>query len=185
MAETITSPASETEDKAAALSPTETTELCYLTPADLAFHKHGAHIRLTVKDDRSYLKVSMVRIFPLSEPGRYISIRSGDNKEAGVLVDPSELPAEARALVAEALERRYLVAIIRRIARIKERFGTLEWDVETDRGPVQFTTRNLRENSTRPSPGRYLISDVDGNRYDLPDLAALDLASQTLIMKYL
>jgi hypothetical protein len=83
-------------------------------------------------------KVSLVRIFPLSEPARYISVRYGDNKE-----------------------------------------------VDTDRGAWSFTTRNLRENTSKPSPGRYIISDVDGNRYDLPNLADLDATSQTMIMRFL
>jgi hypothetical protein len=78
-----------------------------------------------------------------------------------------------------------MVAVIRRIRRIKERFGTLDWEVDTDRGAWSFTTRNLRENTSKPSPGRYIISDVDGNRYDLPNLADLDAASQTMIMRFL
>jgi hypothetical protein len=60
------------------LSAEEATTLHYLTAADLEFFRHGAGLRLTVKNDRSYIKVSLVRIFPLSEPARYISVRYGD-----------------------------------------------------------------------------------------------------------
>jgi uncharacterized protein DUF1854 len=168
-----------------ALAPVETADLRYLDPRKLRFFRHGAALRLTVGEERSYLKVTVVRAFPLSHPQRYLSVRAGDNKEVGVLVDGAELDEENRRLVAEELERRYVVPVIRRIVRIKERFGTVDWEVETNRGLCRFTTRNMREKVVQPSPGRYLLTDVDDNRYDVPDLAALDPASQGWLMRHL
>ena len=68
---------------------------------------------------------------------------------------------------------------------VKERFGTVDWRVETDRGVRAFTTRNLRENLGQPSPNRYLLTDVDGNRYDVHDLTVLDSASQAFLRRYI
>jgi Domain of unknown function (DUF1854) len=166
-------------------TPVETSDLQYLEPRKLRFFRHGAALRLTVEDESSYLKVTVARAFPLSHPQRYFSVRFGDNKEVGVLVDVAELDEESRRLVAEELERRYLVPVIRRVIRIKERFGTVEWEVDTDRGVYRFTTRNMREKVVQPSPGRYLLTDVDENRYDVRDLAALDAASQAWLMRHL
>ena len=163
----------------------EASELRYLDPKALRFFRHGATLRLTVGDEMSVLAVSVVRMFPLSEPQRYLSVRGGDNKEVGILVEAGELGEDSRRLVAEELERRYLVPVIRRVLSVKERFGTVDWEVETDRGVRTFTTRNLRENVLQPSADRYLLSDVDGNRYDVPDLAELDGASQAWLMRYL
>jgi len=168
-----------------ALAPVETADLRYLDPRKLRFFRHGATLRLTVEEESSYLKVTIVRTFPLSYPERYLSVRAGDNKEVGVLVDGAELDEENRRLVAEELERRYVVPVIRRVIRIKERFGTVDWEVETNRGPCRFTTRNAREKVVQPSPGRYLLTDVDDNRYDVRDLAALDPASQSWLMRHL
>jgi hypothetical protein len=112
-------------------------------------------------------------------------VRYGENREVGVLVDLAELDEESRRLVAEELERRYLVPVIRRVIRIKERFGTVEWEVDTDRGIYRFTTRNMREKVVQPSPGRYLLTDVDENRYDVRDLSVLDSASQAWLMRHL
>jgi hypothetical protein len=75
--------------------------------------------------------------------------------------------------------------VIQRILRVKERFGTVDWEVETDRGFRTFSMRSIRENVHQPSPGRYLLSDVEGNRYDVPDLSALDAASQASLIRYL
>jgi hypothetical protein len=168
-----------------ALSPSETTELRYLDPHKLRFFPCGATLRLTLEDDRCYLKVTVVRVFPLTRPQRPLSVRDGANKEVGILVDAAELDPESRRLVQEELDRRYLTPTIQRIVAVKERFGTVEWDVETDRGPWKFTMRNPRENVVQPSPGRYLLTDVDGNRFDVRDLAALDAPSQNWLLRYL
>jgi hypothetical protein len=177
---------SETEPKPDSASTlTEAIELRYLDPKKLRFFRHGATLRLMLEDECSYLQVTVFRMFPLSEPQRYLSARDGANKEIGVIVNPRELDAESQRLVAEELERRYLVPIIQRIVAVKERFGTVDWEVETNRGVCRFTTRNLRENVSQPSPKRYILSDVDGNRYDVRDLTALDATSQAWLMKYL
>lgn len=164
---------------------TEASDLRYLEPSKLRFFRHGATLRLTVADEMSCLQVSIIRLFPLSEPDSYLSVRSGDNKEIGVLISAGELDAVSRRLVAEEQERRYLVPVVQRVLGVKERFGTVEWTVETDRGKRTFTTRSLRENIVQPSPNRYLLSDVDGNRYDVRDLYALDAASRRYLSQYL
>src|SRR5436309_3205561 len=139
-----------TTDEAAApapaSTPVETADLRYLEPKKLRFFRHGATLRLTVEDERSVLKVAVVRAFPLSHPQQYLSVRDGDNKEVGLIVDAADLDDESRRLVAEDLERRYVVPVVRRIIAIKERFGTVDWEVETDRGVSRFTTRNTRDN---------------------------------------
>ena len=90
----------------------EASQLVFLDAKKLRFFKHGATLRLTVEDDRSYLKVSVLRAFPLSEPSRFLSVRDGANKEVGLIVDPAELSDENRMLVHEDLERRYLVPAV-------------------------------------------------------------------------
>jgi len=57
--------------------------------------------------------------------------------------------------------------------------------METDRGQVHFTTRNLRENVQRPAPRRIILNDVDGNRYDIRDVDRLSRASQELLFRHL
>jgi hypothetical protein len=168
-----------------ALSPSETTDLRYLEPGRLRFFRHGAALRLIIEEEGCWLKVAIFRVFPLSQPDRFLSVRDGASKEIGVLVDPEELDPESRQLVAQELERRYLVPVIRRVIAVTERFGTVEWRVETDRGPCTFTMRSPRESVLEPSRGRYILTDVDGNRYDIRDLAALDGASQVLVLTHL
>jgi hypothetical protein len=159
-------------------------ELRYLDPQALRFSRHGVHLRLTIEGECSFPRVSVVRAFPLSDPARWLSVRFGSD-EAGIILDATQLDADSRRWVDEELGGRYLVAHVSRIHAVEERFGTLEWDVDTDRGRWQFTTRSLRENATNPAPDRYVISDVDGNRYDVQALSALDAASRVLLLRHL
>ena len=163
----------------------EAAQLVFLDPCKLHFFKHGAVLRLTIEEDRCYLKVSVLRAFPLSEPERFFTLRDADNKEIGMIVDPSALSDENRKFVYEDLTRRYLIPAVKQILSAKERFGTVDWEMDTDRGLCKLTTRNLRENVQRPAPARILLTDVDGNRYDIRNLDQLDLHSQQLLFQHM
>jgi hypothetical protein len=163
----------------------EASRLAFLTPAVLHFFERGAVLRMTVDGDRSYLRVTVVRAFPLSDPDRYWSVRDGAGAEIGLIGDPAGLAAADRALLDAQLRRRYFVPVITRIVSARERFGTVEWVMESDRGVCRFTTRNLRENVQRPAPGRIILNDVDGNRYDIRDVDALGRESQERLFHHL
>jgi hypothetical protein len=167
-------------------SPTllEASQLRLLDPTQLRFFKQGTILRLTIENDRSVLQVSLARAFPLSLPARFLSVRAG-GQEVGLIPDPAALSAENRTFVEEELARRYFLPAVTRIVSARERFGTVDWTVETDRGLCRFTTRNLRENVQRPAPGRIILNDVDGNRYDVRNVDALSAPSQELLFRHL
>ncbi len=180
----MTMSAAESKNQEAPITLVEASRLVFLDVKKLRFFKHGATLRLTVEEDRSYLKAGILRAFPLAEPSRFLSVRDAENKEVGLIVNPAELSAENLVLVEEELERRYLVPTVKRIVAAKERFGTVDWTMETDRGLCRFTTRNLRENVQRPAPGRIILNDVDGNRYDIRKVEELSLQSQDLLFRH-
>jgi hypothetical protein len=157
----------------------------YLDPKELRFAARGASLRLTLDNEISYLDVEVIRLFPLSDPDGYLSVHDKDGTEIGILVRLAELDEENRSLILERLERRYLMPIVKRVINVDDRFGNIEWEVETDRGKRKFTMRNLRENITPLTPYRCLLSDVDGNRYDVRDLRQLDLTSRDYLSRYL
>ena len=169
----------------AAPTVTETAGLLYLDPAQVRFTRAGARIDVSIAGAPPVANVSVLRAFPLSTPDRYLSIRNEKNEEVGLLADPAGLDAESRAIVIEELHRRYVLPRVRRVIQIRERFEILECHVETDRGVCHFSIRNLRENVLRPQPNRYILTDVDGNRFDIPDLRELPLASQALLLAHL
>jgi Domain of unknown function (DUF1854) len=163
----------------------EASQLIFLNPKKLHFFKHGATLRLTIEDDRSFPKIGVLRAFPLSYRNRFFSVRDGGENEIGLIVNPTDLSAENQNLIDEDLQRRYFVPSVKKIVSAKERFGTVDWTVETDRGACHFTTQNLRENVQRPAPGRIILNDVDGNRYDIRNVDELSRESQELLFRHL
>ncbi len=170
------------EDAPASL--VEAAQLVLLDPKALQFSRVGTSLNLTIKED-VYEDVKILRAFPLSMPAYYLSVWDKDDVEIGIIADPALLEEPAQKLVDEHLKRRYHIPVITRIVGAKERFGTIDWEVETDRGTIKFTTKSLRENIQRPAPGRVIINDLDENRYDILDLENMDRQSQVLLFRYL
>lgn len=163
----------------------EAAQLRMLDAGKVRFSRTGARLDMTVEGDKTYEKVTVRRAFPLSVPTCHHSVRDSSNKEIGMLCGIENLDPESRHLVELELERRYMVAVIWKVAKVTERFGTVDWEVETDRGACRFTTRDLRDNAIRVGTGHYLLTDIENNRFEVPDLNRLDQDSQTLLMRHL
>jgi hypothetical protein len=141
------------------------------------------HARIPGKAEPVQVKVVWTR--PVSARGREVSIVGPDKKEIVLIRDVEELDEPTRDLLRTELERRYGIAVIRRVARCWVRFGNRYWEVETDRGPRVFLIRNPGKNITYLSEDHLLIRDVAGNRFEIPSLAGLDKASRREIERVL
>jgi hypothetical protein len=124
-------------------------------------------LRMTVNEDRSYLSVFPRRCFPYTYRSRYISLRDAAGEEIGIIRDLKEAPKEWRGWLEDALNMRYFVPIVKSIRSVKQRYGGMEWSVETDRGPRRMVTKHIRDTIVEIDVGRYIMNDVDGNRYEL------------------
>jgi hypothetical protein len=160
-------------------------ELRVLDPRRMKVFRVAGVTRMTLENDRSWIKVTVARAFPLSDPEHYIGFLDGAGKDVGLLPDPGLLDAESRQLVEEELEKRYFVPIVERVLSVKEEFGTVYWKVETDRGAKEIVVRNLRDNLQELSSSRVIITDVDGNRFEFPDTNKLDGKSAGIILRNL
>lgn len=153
-----------------------------MNPTELKlFHHPKDTLRMTVGEDRSYTQVKPAWAAPLSHPGRYLALLNGKGEEIVTLPDPTELPAESRAAVEVELDRRYLTSKIRSVISARAEFGATYWHVTTERGEKDFVTQSLQENAQWLSPTHLMLIDVDGNRFEIEDVALLDLRSQAII----
>lgn len=160
-------------------------ELNLLDPRRIRVFRAAGVTRMTLEDDRSWTRVTVARAFPLSDPDHYIGFLDGAGKDIGMLQDPAQLDPESRQVVQEDLEKRYFVPVIERVLSVKEEFGTVYWRVETDRGEKEIVARNLRDNLQELTASRVMITDVDGNRFEFPDIGRLDGRSMGIIMRNL
>ena len=160
--------------------------LRFLDAATVHFRHDGCVLKVR-REAEEWREAGLARLFPLSDADEWIAVLDDKGKELGVLRELAALADDDRACVQRELERRYLVPQIRRVLACRERFDLAEWTVETDRGPAVFVTRHghKREQAKEPLPGRFCLTDVEGNRYDVPNLAALDPQSRRLLEPHL
>lgn len=136
---------------------------------------------LTLDGGDRVSNIRVVRASPLSHPSHYITFLDEKGRELCTVDRLDDLPQPARRLVEEELARYYLGSTIQRINELESEFGIAYWDVETPRGRRDFVVKDVQSSITWLSPTRLLMVDVDGNRFEIPDLRALDLRSQKLL----
>ena len=158
----------------------------YLDATDLTFTRSEVGTaRLEIRKEACYLRVVVRRLMPLSNPDSYISLAADEDTEIGILVNPSELAPESQEILQEELDKRYFTPTIEKVYRVKEQFGIHEWEVKTERGRITFSVRGLNQNIKQVPPARLFVTDVRGNRYDIPDYRELDAQSYQQIQRHL
>ena len=158
----------------------------YLDAADLTFTRSEVGTaRLEIRNEACHLRVVVRRLMPLSNPDSYISLAADEDTEIGILVNPSALAPESQKILQEELDKRYFTPTIQKVYQVKEQFGIHEWEVETERGRVTFSVRGLNQNIKQVPPARLFVTDVRGNRYDIPDYRKLDAQSYQQIQRHL
>ncbi|HUT74825.1 MAG TPA: DUF1854 domain-containing protein [Armatimonadota bacterium] len=168
------------------VQPGEPPTLRYLDPEQVrVFRSEDGRLRATIADELSILAPRFLRVQPLTDPDRYISIREADpnGKEAGLLRRWRSLAPESRELVGIELDRRYLYPTVRRILSVRNFWGLVQCVFETDRGVREVTLRDVHDNVIYLGEARVLLTDAEGNRYDIPDVAALDPDSRAQLAR--
>jgi len=157
-------------------------DFVFLDPKKLKLFKdNSGRLRLTLERDRSYPEVKVVRAFPLSDPDHYLGLLNAKDRVIGLVADPGELDEDSRKAAADAVGGHYFVPVVRRIRSLREEFGAIYFDVDTDRGRREFVAKGIRDEMEDLGEGELLIPDVDGNRYRIADWRRLDGKSRRLL----
>ncbi len=138
-------------------------------------------LRLTIEGDRSYTRVKIVRAAPLSHPQDYICFLDAKDEEICMFPDLKSIDEQTRQIIDQELDRRYLTSTVESIRSMRNEFGTSYWEVATNRGEREFVVQNAAENAQWLGEHRLLLVDVDGNRFEIPDLRQLDSKSLNLV----
>ena len=159
----------------------------YLTAENAAFARTpGGFVSLTTEGE-TYPRVQVVRMFPFMEKDRFISIRTIDenSREIGIVADLAQLDKATAAMLNEQMNLRYFTPIITKIHKIKEEYGFAYWEVLTDHGECRFTVRMGGSDVVYLSETRVLISDIDENRFEIPDVNKLTPVERKKLDLYL
>jgi len=137
-----------------------------------------------------YRHIVLRRIMPIDQPLHYISVADQDNKEIGILKAVADLADAQREIVERELDNRYYSPQVLEIMSVRDKLGYvyMEMRLKNKQGKeyekscaVKDVSRNIRmltDNSV-------IIFDVDGNRYVVPDLGALNKQSLRRLDSYL
>lgn len=123
------------------------------------------------------------RCFPWSEPERFISLRSERDEEVALIADPAELDADSRAALELALAEAGFVFQVEAVRSVEEEVEIRHWRVATRQGERSFQTR-LDDWPRRLPGGGFLLRDVAGDLYRIPDPATLDETSRGLLWAF-
>lgn len=158
----------------------EMTALRYLTKDNAVFARtEGGFISLEF-DGKKWERVQVIRLFPFTEPDQFISIRTVEerSKEIGVIEDMKKVSKETRKMLEEQLKLHYFTPVIQKVLDIKDEYGYAYFHVMTDRGECRFTINMGGNAVVRLTDTRLLITDLDENRFEIPDVLQLSQKEQ-------
>ena len=161
----------------------EVSATVWLTQENASFAMRNGLLYLTY--DGKETRVTLRRAFPFDTLWEFISVLNEDEDELGIVRDLDLFEEDERKILREELERRYYSPKILKILSFKERYGFSYWRVETAEGEMRFTLHDTYKNLVHISEKRVILLDVDGNRFEIPDVTALDRKSYRKIELYL
>lgn len=154
----------------------EMLKLCYITNKNAEFKRtEGGFVSMKM-DGKEYARIQVYRTFPFTDPDKFISIREPNEKakEIGVIRDlKKDVSKETVQMLEEQMNIRYFTPIIERIIDIKEEYGFAYFEVKTNQGACRFTIHMGGSSVVNLTDTRLLISDLDGNRFEIPDIRVL------------
>ena len=161
-------------------------DMNYLEAAKIEFERTEGGLLNMKYEGQEYKAVVLQRAFPISRPWEYIAVKGSAehrdmSKEIGIIRDVRELLPQSRVHVEEELKQRYFVPVIQAITSLKDEYGQVYMDIETDAGDKRIVAPNSTANFIHLGGDRLMIVDVDGNRYELPSLTAADKKTLRLL----
>lgn len=139
---------------------------------------------LQLRDGTRHYSIRPVRGFPITQADYGISLVDGDAREVLWIENLNECREDIRSLLREELAMRDFLPVIQRINSISHNREPSEWDVQTDRGRVQFVL-NVMEDVRRLDAKRAMVTDANNVQYLIANLAQLDAKTRRYMERYL
>lgn len=167
----------EFDEEALKKESEELLEMRFLTKENAKFSRTDGGFVALKFGEKEYSRVGVYLTFPLTEPEEYISIREADEKakEIGIIEKLSQLAKDQQDMIREQIKLRYFMPTITKVLDIKDEYGYAYWNVITSFGACRFTTRMSGDAVILLGESRLMVTDIDGNRYDIPDFYQLSV----------
>ena len=153
----------------------------FLSSSDSIKQFENNLVTLTLSNGEVYEGLEARRLFPVNRPDEYITLLDAEGVEIAVIRKLTDLDGESLKATEYSLNDYYLVPHIHRIISVTEKYGTLHWVVETERGVKEFDIRNRNHDIKTFKNGCIRVRDSDDNRYVIDDFKALDKHSRSFL----
>ena len=170
-------------------------QIQYLDDTNAQFQEENGFISLTAtvtdtetgqSEEKKWERVFLHAAFPFDMPQSYISVLDKDQKEIGMIRELSALSEDTQKILRGELARKYYAPRIKRILSVKERYGFSYWHVDLEEEKdFSFTVQDTYRSMLKVDHEHVFIIDVDGNRFEIPNVEELDRASYKKIELYL
>ena len=156
----------------------------FIPVSAIELRKNRGGDNVAILDGREIVLGHILNVFPISNRSHFVSLRDLEGNEIGIVEQAHELDPESRRILRSELERSYFLPKIQDILSVADHLSIFTFRVKTDKGLRTFEVRNPRRSIRSVGGGRYIIKDVDGNRYDIPKLGNLGPKSQNLMGEF-
>lgn len=170
-------------DRGPTRSLAELSVTVWLTPENATFYLKNDFLH--IKTESYEGRVHLCREFPFELEWEFISVMDDRQSEVGIIRSVSLFAGVGEELLRTELSRRYYAPVVDKILSVKERYGFSYWRVQTAEGNVSFTLHDTYRSIIRAGGGRVVLLDVNGNRFEIPNVEALDRKSYKKIELYL
>jgi len=170
----------EFDEEALKKESEELLEMRLLTRENASFSRTAGGFVSLKTPEKEYDRVGIYLTFPMTNPEEYISIRESDEKakEIGMIENLNQLEQEQQDMLREQIRLRYFMPVITKILDVKDEYGHAYWHVMTNFGICRFTTQMSGDAVISLSDSRLLVTDIDSNRYEIPDFYALSVTER-------
>lgn len=162
------------------------TRVRYITPENAEFSDGGGSLMLLDKETGEKKRVVLHLLFPYNTKTQLVSVLNADKEEIGLIRDINVFDGGSLEAITKEIGRRHFVRVIKKILTLKDKNGITTWKVITDDGlEAEFALKDTYASMFHVSETRLLITDIDGNRFEIEDAEKLDRASRRKIELYL
>ena len=121
----------------------------------------------------TYPRVQLRRALPFTLPGQYVCVTDMEDNELAVIEDIESLSDDNRELALAELGLRYYYPVVTDIKNIKEKLGTYYFDIVIGDHEKNAAVKDISKNLRQLGGGKIVLTDVDGNRFFIPDVYAI------------
>lgn len=140
--------------------------------------------KLWLMRDGAEAPVDIVRCFPWTEPGRFLSLRDGKGVELAFVSEITELDARSQRALGPGLARSGFVLEVVAVSNVEEDFELRSFVVETREGQRRFQTA-LDAWPRLLEDGSLVLEDVYGDLYRIAEPSRLDRRSVELMRPFI